>query len=291
MEAFRRRDFGSGLQTAAWFRRLALLAISFVVLAVVTFPAAAAEKLLSVSYEITVAGVYVGRADAVGHFADGGYAIALTGNTGGISRLVLDANATLSADGNIRGTEVLPAHYQVDMTEDGEPSRGRMTMRDRRVMDLFVDPGLAPSLEHVPLTMDHVRDITDPVSTLFIPVAGAVTGETACNRTLSIFDGWQRFDVDMSFLATRTVFGSRDGYSGQSYVCSARYTPIAGHDLTTTAVAYMSENDRLEVSLIPVDGLGILIPYQLLIGTELGDLVIRLDSIRVTDVPAAVAGR
>ncbi len=171
MEASRRRGFGSGLQTAARFRRLALLAISFVALALVTFPAAAAEKLLSVSYDISVAGVYVGHADAVGHFIDGGYAIALTGFTGGLSRLVLDANATLSADGNIQGTEVLPAQYQIDMTEEGEPSQARMALRDRRVMDLFVDPGLAPSLERVPLTMDHVRDVTDPVSTLFIPVA------------------------------------------------------------------------------------------------------------------------
>ncbi len=92
-------------------------------------------------------------------------------------------------------------------------------------------------------------------------------------------------------MATRTVFGSRDGYSGQSFVCSAHYTPIAGHDLTTPAVAYMSDNDRLEASLILVDGLGILIPYQLLIGTELGDVVIRLQSMSVDDVPAAVAGR
>lgn len=277
---------------AAWFRRLGLLALFFVALAMATRPAAAAEKLLSVSYEISVAGVYVGRADAVGHFVDGGYAIALTGFTGGLSRLVLDANATLTADGNIRGTEVLPAHYQIDMVEQGEPSQARMALRDRRVMDLFVDPGIVPSLERVPLTMDHVRGITDPVSTLFIPIgAGAVSGETACNRTLSVFDGWQRYDVAMRYVATRTVFGTRDGYSGQSFVCSAHYLPIAGHDLTTTAVAYMSENDRLEASLIPVEGLGILIPYELLIGTEIGDLVIRLDRLSLTDVPAAVAGR
>jgi hypothetical protein len=292
MVAFRQRGFETGTRPAVWFGRLALLALSCLALVLVTLPAAATEKVLAVSYDITVAGIPVGHIDVVGHFIDGAYAVALTGYTGGVTRLVMDATATMSADGNIRGTEVLPAHYQVDMTEAAEPSQARMALRDRSVTDLYVDPGLVPSLQRVPLTMDHVHDVVDPMSALFVATGtGDVSGEWACNRTLAIFDGWQRYDVEMTYVTTRTVFGTRDGYSGPSFVCGARYTPIAGHDLTTPAVAYMSDNSRLEASLVPVAGLAILIPYQMLIGTEIGDLVIRLERMSLADTPDAVAGR
>ncbi len=292
MVAFRLRSVSAKSQPPAWLGRIVLSALCCVALAVATRSARAMEKVLSVTYDITIAGIHAGQVDAVGHFVDGGYAIALNGYAGGITRMLTDASATMTADGNIRGTDVLPAHYQIDMNEAGQQSEARIALRDRSVMDLFVNPGLVPTLQRVPLTMDHVHNVVDPMSALFVAIGQMpASGPEVCNRTLAIFDGWQRYDVDMTYVATRTVFGTRNSYSGESFVCSARYAPIAGHDLTTPAVAYMSDNDRLEVSLIPLAGVGILIPYELLIGTEIGDVVVRLDRMELADVPGTVAGR
>ena len=263
--------------------RLAGLALGFAAI----FGSAAtaeAQQVLTLSYSISVAGVRVGGVEVDGRFVDGRYAVALFGSTSGVSRFVSDAATRMAAGGTILGSRVLPARFEIEMSENGIAATAQMQLANRGVMDLFVLPGLVPSLDRVPLTMDHVGDVLDPMSALFVAIGhgGEVGGEEACNRTLPVFDGWQRFDLEMAFVVSRTVIGQREGYSGTVHVCSVRYLPIAGHRISHPSVLFMSQNDRLEAWLIPVPSLGILIPSQLLVGTTAGDLTISLDRMRVS---------
>ena len=238
---------------------------------------------LDLTYIITIAGVHIGSISVDGTFTDGGYAIALSGSTGGITRWMADATAWMAVNGTIRGAVASPARFEIGIQEGGVGAEVQMRLTDRDVMDLHVVPGLQASLDIVPLTIDHVRDVVDPMSALFVPFGdgGSITGERACNRTLTIFDGWQRYDISMFYRGTETVFGARASYAGPAFACRAEYLPIAGHSLTRSAVLFMSANSRLEAQLIPIAELGIAIPFQLLIGTEIGDLVIRLDRLEV----------
>lgn len=238
---------------------------------------------LDLTYIITIAGVHIGSISVDGTFADGGYAIALSGSTGGITRWMADASAWMAVNGTIRDAVALPARFEIGIQEGGVGAEVQMRLTDRDVMDLHVLPGLQASLDIVPLTIDHVRDVVDPMSALFVPIgdSGSISGEEACNRTLTIFDGWQRYDISMFYRGTETVFGARASYAGPAFACRAEYSPIAGHSLTRSAVLFMSANSRLEAQLIPIAELGIAIPFQLLIGTEIGDLVIRLDRLEI----------
>lgn len=242
------------------------------------------ERRIELSYVITLAGIHIGSVQADGVFNEAGYALTLTGATGGITQLMTDANAWMAANGLIRGGTTLPLRFEMGMEEGGVAAEAQMRLADKAVMDLTVHPGLAAGLDMVPLTLDHVQGVVDPMSALFVPIGHLVevTGEAACNRTLSVFDGWQRYDISMRYRDTETVFGSRANYSGPAFVCAARYAPIAGHSLTKPSVGFMSHNDRLAVWLVPAGDLPILIPFRLLIGTEIGDLIIRLDRLSVS---------
>lgn len=253
---------------------MALLAATFGV-------AEAAQTNLSLQYSIRLGNRTVGHLAVEAAFVDGAYAIALSGRTSGASFLLSNAETTMSARGNLRGRQVLPYEYDVLMAEGGVTAEGRMAFRNRNVVDLEVLPGLTPNWDRVDLTMAHVRGVLDPMSAMIVNVGhdGLASGEEACNRTVPIFDGWQRFDLVLTYDREETVAGAAGDYSGRAIVCHARYVPVAGHRPTHPPVIFMQANERLEAWLMPVPGQALLIPYLLLIGTEMGDLTIRLDSL------------
>jgi len=254
---------------------------SLAAVAVAAFSAvtpAAAETIVSPRYAITLAGVYIGSVEAHARFVDGGYAIALTGSVGGIPSVFTNAAVQMASRGNISGTRVLPAYFEIELREGRYVANVEMDLDRGDVTDLYVVPGLEPAFDLISLTIEDVQDVLDPMSALFVPTDGAeLTGRRACDRTIPVFDGWQRYDLRMSHQTTRTVIGERDAHAGPVHVCSVNYVPVAGHRLSNQVVSYLAYSERLEVWLVPVAEADVLIPYRLLIGTEVGDLVVRLE--------------
>lgn len=256
------------------FRRILLSAL--IAVPVAAAGAQAADMTLKADYLITIAGITIGKVNAEGRFTDSGYAATISGQTYGISRFVSDAHAVLAGNGRIRGSHIAPASYNLDTDEKGFRTHVSMAMRAGAIVNLSTAPHLMPYPDRVPVTPNHKRDVVDPVGA-FVAVVNqpvATTGPSACNRTVRVFDGWQRYDVKLSFKGSKHVNNSSGAYSGEVFVCGARYVPVAGHRPGRDSVQYMADNKRLEVWLAPVDGTRVLIPYRILIGTQVGDLVI-----------------
>ncbi len=254
-------------------RRMLFGASVLLPLAAAGVPAQAADTTLKANYLITIAGLTIGKAEAEGRFTDSGYAATISGSTYGISRFVSDAHAVLAGNGRIRGTHVVPATYNLETQEKGFQTHVNMAMRGGSIVDLLAAPRLLPSPDRVPLTSGHTRNVVDPVGAFVVAVnrPGPGAGTTACNRTVHVFDGWQRYDVKLSYKESKHVSG---GYAGEVFVCSARYVPVAGHRTSRESVQYMADNKRLEVWLAPVAGTTLFVPYRISIGTKVGDLVI-----------------
>ena len=60
-----------------------------------------------------------------------------------------------------------------------------------------------------------------------------------------MFDGYTRFDVDLTYVGQREV--SAKGYKGPVAVCAVRYVPIAGHRRDRPPTKFMADNKDLEV--------------------------------------------
>ncbi len=238
--------------------------------------ARAADTTLKVDYLITIAGITIGKVNAEGRFTSIGYAATISGQTYGISRFVSDATAVLAGNGRIRGSHVTPASYALDTNEKGFQTHVSMAMRGGSIVNLSAAPHLLPAPDRVPVTPNHKHNVVDPVGAFVVAVDQplTVTGDSACNRTVRIFDGWQRYDVKLFFKESKHVNNAAGAYSGEVFVCGARYVPVAGHRPGRESVQYMAHNKRLEVWLVPVDGTRVLVPYRILIGTQMGDLVI-----------------
>jgi hypothetical protein len=236
-------------------------------------PAVADTATLTASYGITIAGITIGRVDVTGRFTDDGYTTSIDGATSGISRFVSDARASLAGSGRISGSRIVPGTYNLDTSEGDFATRVRMSMRGGAVVQVDANPSLIEAADRVPLTGSHKSNVVDPVGAFFVARdrPGPLDGRRICGRTVKIFDGWQRFDVRLSYSETKAVSG---GYTGDVVVCSARYVPIAGHRPSRESVEFMANNRRLEIWMAPIEGTNLLAPVRILIGTKIGDLVV-----------------
>jgi len=105
-----------------------------------------------------------------------------------------------------------------------------------------------------------------------VPKGQELVGPAACERTISIFDGVTRFDVALAYSGAQTA--QMRGYSGPVAVCSARYTPIAGHRPDSKSTRYMAENRDMNVWLAPLPDAHVVVPVHIDIRTGAGQLVI-----------------
>jgi hypothetical protein len=231
---------------------------------------------LKVTYAISIAGITVGRAEAEGRFSGNGYAAAIAGSTSGVTRLVSDATTRLTGNGHILGRSVLPATYDMSTVENGFATHVSMAMHQGTVSSVVALPELAEAADRIPVTPADKINVVDPLAAFLIPLerSGVPSGHSACDRTVKVFDGWTRYDLELSYKETKAFDGGRGTYSGIVIVCGARYVPVAGHRPTRKAVQEMANNKRLEVWLAPVAGTPVLVPLRILIGTNIGDLVV-----------------
>ena len=244
------------------------------VLMLASAPVAAAPIVsLKATYLISISGLTVGRALVEGRFADGRYATAISGTTFGVSRFVSDARAEMAGNGHVNGTRVLPANYNMQTRESGFATLVRMAMEDGAVTAFEALPELVQATDRVPVDDTDLRGVVDPLGAFVVSLDRRHhrDGPRVCNRTVRVFDGWQRFDVQLFYRHDTELRGA---YRGNAIVCGARYIPVAGHRPDRAAVRYMAQNKRLEVWVVPIEGTDIMVPYQLVIGTAVGDLMV-----------------
>ncbi len=239
-------------------------------------PVHAESTTLRATYAITIAGLTVGRADVQSTFVGNGYSAVIRGSTSGPARIVSDASANMAGSGKIFGTRVMPASFRMDTLEGGFATHVNMAMRGGTVVDVSALPHLLKAVDRIPVTPQHKTNVVDPLGAFLVPLdrPGIPSGHRACARTVRVFDGWTRYDVSLYYKETKAIDGDASSYSGRIIVCGARFVPVAGHRSSRKAVQDMAANKRLEVWLVPVSNAQLLVPYRILIGTEIGDLII-----------------
>src|SRR5262249_35757581 len=138
----------------------------------------------------------------------------------------------------------------------------------------------------VPLTDAHRRGVADPMSATLIRVPG--TGDTvtpeACRRTLAIFDGRMRFDLQLSFNRIENV-QTQTGYQGPVAVCGVRFAPVAGHVPEWHAFKYLAAQCDMDMWLAPLAGTRIVVPYKISLPTPLGRGVLEATQFVTTATP------
>jgi hypothetical protein len=252
----------------------------FVVLAALSCSAYAQSKL-NANYTISLLGLTIGKGTWEIEISSDQYVEKANGRISGVASTLISGEAAGSTHGTLANEHAVPTTFEADVKTDAETEKIKMTLDAVGVTDLVITPPLppaAPNQARVPLTDADRKGVLDPLSAGLVVVAGSddVLKPQSCERRIPVFDGRRHFDVALSYKRMDAV-KAEGGYHGPALVCSIHLFPIAGHRVGGTAIQHIVKSDAMEVTLAPLPGSRILVPFRAAIPTLVGTVVIMAD--------------
>lgn len=277
------------MKSVAWCAGLAKrTAIAAVIglAAITTGSADDSDYKFQLSYRVSLGALPIGNATLVGTFDGPKYRIDGFGKLTGIAGVLYEYSASASSAGRLQAGRTQANAFSVNATDGKKTATIRMTMNSAGIRQLKITPTPTPyHVNHpnrVKVTEADKRGIIDPISALFVPGGYTADGfdKRACERSVPIFNGQERFDVDLEYRAIQPVAGG-GRFADEVLVCTARYRAIAGHRTDKDEVK-TAEKMSVEVMLTPVPGSDILVPYRVTIPTPLGAAVVQATDLAAT---------
>ncbi len=269
-----------------------LLGGAFTVLAAILTPAgpSAAQGKLDARYEVTLAGIPVGKGAWVIDIADDQYSAAASGGTTGLLKAFASGSGTGASQGRIVNGAFVPASYSATTTSSKKSETIRMALTGGNVKEFAIDPEPPVDPDRIPLTDAHRRGVFDPMTGAFlrVPGTGDPVSPEACRTATSIFDGRMRYDLKLDFKRMETVRAEK-GYQGPVVVCAIYFAPVAGYIPERPAIKYLAAQRNMEVWLAPIAGTRVLVPFKMMIPTPLGTGTLEAVQFVTTATPPRVA--
>ena len=252
--------------------------------------APAAADTLKASYSVVFLGLSIGAADYTASFDGAGYRAEVATKLSGLAALMSSSKGSATATGAVSAGRIVSATYATTSANAELTRTVRMLFGGGNAKAVDISPPIDDKPGRVPLTDASKVGVIDPLSATIMPEAAGqpLVGPGVCNRSLPIFDGFARFNVNLAYVGTRQV--SVSGYKGPVTVCSVRYVPIAGHRPDKTNTKFMINNKQIDVWLAPVERAHVVVPYRISVLTQLkGTVVIEAQKLSIDGPGQAVA--
>lgn len=266
-------------------RKIVGLWLTVLLIAVAAAGPARAQARLEAQYTASLAGIAIGDGSWIIDIGDTQYAASASGTTTGLLRAFTGGKGSSSARGTLNGNRPLSSIYAATISTRKKSDEIRLTIANGNVKDFKVDPPQDTDPERVPLTEAHQQGVLDPMTASLVRVNGngnLLTPE-ACQRTVAVFDGRLRYDLQLAYKRMDKVKAEK-GYAGPVVVCSVYFSPVAGYIPSRTAIKYMTKMRDMEIWLAPVAGTRVLVPFRAQGPTPIGEAV--LEATQFVSVPA-----
>jgi hypothetical protein len=258
--------------------------------------ALAASALLAVLPAMTLRGA-AAFADSSGGEVDAEYKISLNGfdvGTFHYTSRVEGKHYTLASDvelsfllgafhwkgvsrtvGSMSDAALSPTGFNFDFTSSLKSGAVRMGFDRGTVSSVAIEPEAPLQPDVVPVEARHLKGVLDPLSAIMVLTRGA--GQNPCARRVAIFDGKQRFDLELAF-RRKAPLGERG--RGVGTVCAIRYIPIAGYRANEDTRS-MAQSTGIEITFRPVPEADLQVPHRIVLPTLAGEAEIVAERVNI----------
>jgi Protein of unknown function (DUF3108) len=247
-----------------------------------------AQARLDASYEVTLAGLTIGKGNWVIEVGDDQFSAAARGGSSGLLRAFSTGEGSGASLGRVVKGQLQPTAYTVTIATNQKTETIRIALASGNIKDFTIDPQPPDDPSRIPVTDAQKRGVSDPMTASLVYVGG--TGDPvsadACASGSSIFDGRMRYDLSLEFKRIENV--KVDGYQGPAVVCAIYFVPVAGYNPDRAAIKYLVAQRHMELWLAPIAGTRVLVPYRLTIPTPLGTG--KLEATRFISTPIVARG-
>jgi hypothetical protein len=252
-------------------------------------PPASAQGKLDARYEVTLAGIPVGKGSWVVDIADDQYSASASGGTSGLLKAFASGSGTGASQGRIVNGALLPQVYSATV-QSKKSETIRMSLNAGNIKEFTIDPEPPVDPDRIPVTDAHRRGVSDPMtgSLLRVPGSADPVSPEACRAGGAIFDGRMRYEIRLDYKRMEHVRAEK-GYSGPVVVCAVYFTPVAGYIPDRAAIRYLAAQRNIEAWFAPIAGTRILVPFRMMIPTPLGMGVLEATQFVTQATPPRVA--
>lgn len=246
-----------------------------------------AEGRLEARYSATLAGIPIGSGSWTIDAAETQYTATVNGSTSGLLRAFTGGQGNATARSTLSSGKIVSSIYAATIITRKHTDSIRITINSGNVKDFRVDPPQDEDPERIPITEVHQHNVLDPIAASLVrmPGNGEVLSPEACQRTVAVFDGRLRYDLQFAFKRMDNV-KAKKGYSGPVVVCAAYFSPVAGFIPSRTAIKYLAKQRDMEVWLAPIAGTRVLVPYRAQGPTPVGQAVLEASEFVSVPLPA-----
>ncbi|KRQ94341.1 hypothetical protein CQ12_17930 [Bradyrhizobium jicamae] len=249
-----------------------------------------AQGRLDAQYEATLAGIPVGKGTWTIEIGDDMFAATAQGGTAGLLKAFSGGSGSGASVGRIVNGAMVPNAYTATTTTQKKSETIRISLANGGVKEFSIDPAPPVDPDRVVVTEAHRKGVLDPMtgSMVRVPGNGEVMTPDACRTGTGIFDGRMRYDLKLDYKRMETVKAER-GYHGPAIVCAIYFTPLAGYIPDRPVIKYLAAERKMEVTLVPITGTRVLVPFRMTIPTPLGLAMLEATSFVSTATPPRVA--
>jgi hypothetical protein len=263
-------------RSAASFRRAAAgFCAGLGLLALAAPQGAFAQGRLDARYEVTLAGIPVGKGAWTIEIADDQFSAAASGGTAGLLKAFSGGSGTSASQGRIVNGALVPTSYVATTVTSKKSEQIRMALVNGYVREFAIDPEPPVDADRIPVTDAHRHGVFDPMtgSMLRVPGNGDLMSPDSCHAGQAIFDGRMRYDLKLDFKRLENVKAER-GYQGPAIVCAIYFSAVSGYIPDRPVIKYLTAQRNMEIVLVPIAGTRILVPYRMTVPTPLGTAVL-----------------
>jgi len=250
---------------------------------------ALAQGRLEAHYEASLAGIAVGRGTWGIEISDDYYSASAQGATAGLLKAFSGGTGTGSAQGRVINGALVPSNYVATISSKKSETI-KINLTNGGVKDFSIEPEPPVDADRIVVTEAHKKGVVDPMtsSLVRVPGNGELLGPDACRGGSSVFDGRLRYDLKLDFKRMETVKAEK-GYHGPAVVCAIYFTPVAGYIPDRPVIKYLATERKMEITLVPIAGTRVLVPFRLSIPTPFGPAVLEATQFNTVAVPPRVA--
>jgi Protein of unknown function (DUF3108) len=244
-------------------------------------PAESRPTKVKANYGINFNGLNIGDFKLSATLANGEYTVNADAQISVLAGMLFAWNGTTSSSGRVISRGPLPYAYSFGYKTSEKSEKIDIKFSNNVVREIAVTPPQRPSPSRVPLTRKHMQNVIDPLSAVVMltNVGANKTGPEVCAKRLPIFDGKARYDLQLSYKATKSI--NATGYKGPAYVCKVKFIPIAGHKPGDDESVYAAKNEGMEVWMMPVTKAALYIPYYIYVPTPVGTATLTSSDLNV----------
>ena len=250
-----------------------------------------AQGRVDAQYEVTLAGIPIGKGAWVVDISDDQYSARATGKTTGLIAALSTGEGGGGAQGRVVKGQLVPSSYVVSMTTNKKNELLKIVLANGNVKEFSIEPEPPINAERIPVTEAHKRGVFDPMtgSLVRVPGTGDPVSPEACTQGTAVFDGRMRYDLKLEYKRIETIKVDK-GYQGPVVVCAIMFVPIAGYVPDRAAIKYLKAQRNMEVWFAPILGTRVLMPYKVTIPTPVGTGVLQATRFTnsISPNPAAV---